>query len=40
MEVARGDAWRLLEAGVKSYGQWFQGRLNEVSDALSRDNDR
>ena len=40
MEVARGNAWRLLEAGVKSYGQWFQGRLNKVSDALSRDNNR
>ena len=30
----------LLENGIKNYSQWFKGSLNDVSDALSRDDDR
>ena len=40
VEVARSHAMRLLENGIKDYSQWFPGRLNDVSDALSRDDDR
>jgi hypothetical protein len=28
-----------VSLGIKNYSQWFKGELNEVSDALSRDND-
>ena len=31
---------RLLENSIKDYSQWFEGRKNQVADALSRDNDR
>ena len=31
---------RKLETGVKNYSQWFPGVDNDVSDALSRDDDR
>ena len=40
LEVSRGDAKRMLKNKVKNYSQWFPGRMNEVSDALSWDNDR
>ena len=30
----------LLENGVKNYSQWFEGKANDVSDSLSRDDDR
>ena len=40
LEVARGHARRLMENSIKDYSQWFQGKLNNVSDALSRDDDR
>jgi len=40
IEVARSHAWRLLDHGIKDYSQWFPGRDNDVSDALSRDDDR
>ena len=30
----------LLENSIKDYSQWFEGRKNQVADALSRDNDR
>ena len=40
IEVARGHAMRCMELGVKPYSQWFPGKDNDVSDALSRDNDR
>jgi hypothetical protein len=40
IEVARGHAMRLLSVGIKDYSQWFPGKENDVSDALSRDDDR
>jgi hypothetical protein len=40
IDVAREDARRKLEAGIKNYSQWFPGSENNVSDALSRDDDR
>ena len=40
IEVARDHAMRLLELGIKDYSQWFPGKENDVSDALSRDDDR
>ena len=40
LEVARGDAKRMLENKIKNYAQWFPGSMNDVSDALSRDDDR
>ena len=40
IEVAREHAMRLLEHDIKDYSQWFQGKANDVSDALSRDDDR
>ena len=39
-DVAREDAMRKLEHGIKNYSQWFPGDDNDVSDALSRDDDR
>ena len=30
----------MMETGVKNYSQWFAGKFNDVSDALSRDDDR
>ena len=29
-----------MEAKVKNYSQWFAGKYNDVSDALSQDDDR
>jgi hypothetical protein len=29
-----------MSLGIKSYSQWFKGESNEVSDALSCDDDR
>ena len=40
IEVARGHAKRLMDAQVKDYSQWFPGKENDVSDSLSRDDDR
>ena len=40
IEVCRGHAMRMLERGIRDYSQWFPGDENDVSDALSRDNDR
>jgi hypothetical protein len=40
IEAARMQATLFLKRGLKSYSQWFKGERNEVSDALSRDNDR
>ena len=31
---------RMLEHEIKDYSQWFEGSANDVSDALSRDDDR
>ena len=40
IEVARGHATRLMENNIRDYSQWFPGKENDVSDALSRDDDR
>ena len=40
IEVARSHAMRMLKNGIKDYSQWFPGKENDVSDALSRDMDR
>jgi len=29
-----------MSLGIKCYSQWFTGERNQVSDALSRDDDR
>lgn len=39
-EVCRHFAQLCLDNGVRHYSQWFPGRENDVSDALSRDDDR
>ena len=40
LEVARDHSHRFMENSIKDYSQWFPGRDNDVSDALSRDDDR
>ena len=40
IEAARKFATLMMESGIRSYSQWFKGIENEVSDALSRDDDR
>ncbi len=40
IEAARKFATLMIEFGIKLYSQWFRGPVNEVADALSRDNDR
>ena len=40
LEVSRGDAEQMMEARIKNYSQWFTGKYNDVSDALSQDDDR
>ena len=30
LEVSRGDAERMMEARVKNYIQWFEGKYNDV----------
>jgi hypothetical protein len=40
IDVAREDAQRRMDYKVKNYSQWFPGSDNDVSDALSRDDDR
>ena len=40
LEVARGRARRFMDNNIKDYSQWFPGKENDVSDALSRDDDK
>jgi hypothetical protein len=40
IEAAWKFATLMMEFGIKSYSQWFKGIVNEVADALSRDDDR
>ena len=40
LDVARSHARRFMENEIKDYSQWFPGKENDVSDALSRDDDR
>ena len=35
IEVARGHARRFMDNNIKDYSQWFPGKENDVSDALS-----
>ena len=39
-EVSREHAKRFYSKRIREYSQWFPGRSNQVSDALSRDDDR
>ena len=38
LEVSRSDAKRIMENKIKNYSQWFHGWMNDVSDALYRDD--
>ena len=40
LEVSRGDAKRMMKKKIKNYAQFSPGSMNNVSDALSGDNDR
>ena len=40
IEVASGNIKHLMDAPVKDYSQWFLEKENDVSDALSRIDDR
>ena len=40
IEVARKFAYLCMEANICHFSQWFPGKENDVSDALSRDDDR
>lgn len=40
MDVCRHFAELCVENKIRHYSQWFKGKLNDVSDALSRDDDR
>ena len=40
LKVSRGDAKRMMENKIKNYAQWFPGSMNDVLDALSRNEDR
>jgi hypothetical protein len=40
IEAAQMQATLFMSLGIKNCSQWFKGESNEVSDALSRDNDR
>ena len=40
IEAARKFVTLMMEFGIKSYSQWFMGIVNEVADALSRDDDQ
>ena len=35
LEVARGHNCYFMENGIKDYSQWFPGKENDMSDALS-----
>eukprot|EP00957_Ditylum_brightwellii_P040378 3056098-Ditylum_brightwellii.AAC.1 len=39
-DVARHHTRLFMEHEIKEHSQWFPGRHNDVSDALSRDDDR
>ena len=40
IEVARKFAYLCMDANICHFSQWFPGKENDVSDALSRDDDR
>ena len=40
LEVARGHARSFMDNNIKDYSQWFPNKENDVSGALSQDNDR
>ena len=37
IEIARHHASLMINAGIKEYSQWFEGKKNQVADALSRE---
>ena len=40
IELARSNATRFMELGIREYSQWFAGSKNQVAGALSHDWDR
>ena len=40
IEAARMQATLFMSLEIKSYSQWFRGKLNNVADSLSRDDDK
>ena len=40
IEAARMHATLFVSLGIKNYSQWFKGESNDVSDSLSRDDNR
>ncbi len=40
IEAAQMQATLFMSLGIKNYSQWFRGKLNDVSDSLSRDDDQ
>jgi hypothetical protein len=40
IEAARMQATLFMSLGIKNYSQWFKGKSNEVSNALSSNDDR
>jgi hypothetical protein len=40
IEACRMQATLFMSLGIKCYSQWFPGERNQVSDALSHDDDR
>ena len=40
LEVSRSDVKRTMENQIKNYSHWLPGWMNDVSDTLSRDDDR
>jgi hypothetical protein len=39
IKAAQMQATLFMSLGIKNYSQWFKGESNEVSNALSRNND-
>ena len=39
LEVSRSDTKRIMENKIKNYSQWFPGLMDNLSDALSQDDD-
>jgi hypothetical protein len=40
IDIARHHALLFIDKGIKEYSQWFEGKSNQVADALSREFER
>jgi hypothetical protein len=40
IDIARHHASLFIDKGIKEYSQWFEGKSNQVADALSREFER